>query len=82
MRTIIKYTSVDGLLRYEDWNRPNRPEYVLKRIGLIPMRGVVCGEEALAANARVSTCQRTYEICDRYIDPATGNEVYEYWERL
>lgn len=79
MRKLIKYRSADGLVLYESWACAGHPAPTRERVVLMPLKLQM---KELEASDLVSTLRRTYEIYDHYIDWETGNEVYEYREKL
>lgn len=78
---IIKYVSVDKLVRFEEWtNREVHPEPILRRIA------VSCARVNFNYDPVVPMPQptrlREYELFRQYVNPANGKAIWEYRERL
>jgi hypothetical protein len=77
---VIKFTSIDGLSRYEQWWKPSAPEEHLERLGVAKLQVATINVNDFPVSLR--TYKRIYYLFDSYIDPTNGNYVWEYREDL
>lgn len=79
---IIKYVSIDKLVRFEKWTNPNaRPEPMLTRTGILPINSTFNIDPFVPSAPSIQAVRRCYEHRDEYVNPVSGLVIWEYRER-